>query len=44
MTSENDIWETITLSHERSKEARQNKLTLLKTQYEMFRMEENESI
>ena len=41
MTSAKDIRETITFSHEGFKEVRQNKLTLLQTQYEMFRMEEN---
>ncbi|ESW23578.1 hypothetical protein PHAVU_004G059100 [Phaseolus vulgaris] len=44
MANTKDIWETITLSYEGSKEVKQNMLTLLKTQHEMFRIEENESI
>jgi len=44
MANTKDIWETITLSYEGSKEVKQNMITLLKTQHEMFRIEENESI
>jgi len=44
MTNVKEMWETLTLSYERFKEFKINKITLFRRQYEMFNMEDNESV
>jgi len=44
MVSANDMWEMLALSHEECKEVRRNKITMQRTQYEIFTIEVNMSI
>jgi len=44
MLSAKDMWETLALLHEGSKEVRRNKFTMMWTQHKTFKMEEGESI
>jgi len=44
MVSTKEMWDTLALTYEGSKEVKRNKLTMLKSQYEMFAIEDHESI
>jgi len=44
MVSAKEMWDTLALTYEGSKEVKGNKLTMLKSQYEMFAIEDHESI
>jgi len=44
MVSAKEMWDTLALTYEGSKEVKRNKLTMLKRQYEMFAIEDHESI
>jgi len=44
MVSAKEIWDTLALTYEGSKEVKRNKLTILKRQYEMFAIKDHESI
>jgi len=44
MVSTKEMWNTLALTYEGSKEVKRNKLTMLKRQYEMFAIEDHESI
>jgi len=44
MSSVKEMCDTLALAYDDSKEVRRNKLTLLRYQYEVSSMEENESI
>jgi len=44
MVSAKEMWDTLALTYESSKEVKRNKLTMLKRQYKMFAIEDHESI
>ena len=44
MISAKEMWDTLALTYEGSKEVKRNKLTMLKRQYEMFAIEDHEFI
>ena len=44
MVSAKEMWNTLAFTYEGSKEVKRNKLTMLKRQYEMFAIEDHESI
>jgi len=44
MVSAKEMWDTLALTYEGSKEVKRNKVTMLKRQYEMFAIEDQESI
>jgi len=44
IVSAKEMWDTLALTYEGSKEVKRNKLTMLKRQYEMFSIEDHESI
>jgi len=44
MVSAKEMWDTLSLTYEGSKEVKRNKLTMFKRQYEMFAIEDHESI
>jgi len=44
MVSAKEIWNTLVLTYEGSKEVKRNKLIVLKGQYEMFAIKDHKSI
>jgi len=44
MVNAKEMWDTLALTYEGSKEVKRNKLTMLKCQYEMLAIEDHESI
>jgi len=44
MVSAKEMWDTLALTYEGSIEVKRNKLTMLKHQYQMFAIEDHESI
>ena len=44
MVSAKEMWDKLALTYEGSKEVKRNKFTMLKRQYEMFAIEDHESI